>query len=403
MKTSKILLLSFYYSPDLSAGSFRAKALVDALLKEGGNLLEIDVLTTRPSRYGTYSPNAPQIESAEGVTVRRVALPKVRRGMAGQMLLFLHFAWHAWRLARGKNYDLVVATSSRLMTAVLGAVISLRKKAPLYLDMRDIFVETLGEVFQSPLVKPLLWFFAGLERFCMWRAVKVNLVSPGFLPYFQSRYPTHSFSLFPNGVDVEFKAPLPSTGAEVERPLCVVYAGNIGDGQGLHSILPALALELRGRVHFQIIGDGGRLIELRQALAAAGADNVELLQPVERSVLLDIYREADVLFLHLNDFKAFRRVLPSKLFEYAASSKPIWAGVAGYAADFIRQEVPNASVFAPCDVDDALAALERLSLAVVSREAFSRRYSRQKIMQEMARDVMAILPAKTPPVAVQRR
>ena len=55
--TMRILLLSFYFRPDLSAGSFRATALVDALLKAHPGV-EIDVVTTLPNRYSAFSPDA---------------------------------------------------------------------------------------------------------------------------------------------------------------------------------------------------------------------------------------------------------------------------------------------------------------------------------------------------------
>ena len=50
----RILLLSFYYPPDLSAGSFRAAALVKALTQAGSTGLTIDVLTTVPNRYKSF-------------------------------------------------------------------------------------------------------------------------------------------------------------------------------------------------------------------------------------------------------------------------------------------------------------------------------------------------------------
>lgn len=401
--SSRVLLLSFYYPPDLCAGSFRAAALVQALQSEAGAALEIEVITAQPSRYQSYAPEAPKLESTGGLVVRRVLLPAVRRGFLGQVWQFMYFAFGAWRLARRERYDLVVATSSRLMTAVLGAFIASTRGARLYLDLRDIFVETLEEVFPSKLFRPLIWLFSLLERFSIWRAHRVNLVSPGFLPYFEPRYPDREFSLYPNGVDSVFSQPAlapESSGGEVLR---VVYAGNIGDGQGLHCLIPELAARLVGRVHFQIVGDGGRRDELSTRLAELDVSNVELIEPVQRKVLREIYREADVLLLHLNDFRAFRRVLPSKLFEYAASGKPILAGVAGYAAEFIAKEVPNAEVFPPCDVEGAVAALQRLSLEITPREDFSRRFSRKKIMQELARDLLAVLPVQLPPVAAKRR
>ena len=47
----RILVLSYYYPPDIGPGSLRAKSIVDALLDEGPSNLKIDVITTKPNRY----------------------------------------------------------------------------------------------------------------------------------------------------------------------------------------------------------------------------------------------------------------------------------------------------------------------------------------------------------------
>ena len=122
-----------------------------------------------------------------------------------------------------------------------------------------------------------------------------------------------------------------------------------------------------------------------------GRNNIELLPPVPRQEIKALYEQADVLFLHLNDLMAFKRVLPSKLFEYAATGKPIWAGVAGYAAVFIATEISNAAVFAPCDAEAALESFERLGLGLTDRAAFVQRYGRARIIDEMAQDILQLL------------
>jgi glycosyltransferase involved in cell wall biosynthesis len=109
-----------------------------------------------------------------------------------------------------------------------------------------------------------------------------------------------------------------------------------------------------------------------------------------RAALLDAYRSADILFLHLNDYDAFTKVLPSKIFEYAALGKPIWAGVAGYAARFVQAEIDNAAVFPPCDVKQALLALDRLQIRTTPRAPFIEKYARQRIMAAMAREILAV-------------
>lgn len=389
----RILLLSFFYPPDLSAGSFRAKALVDALCERGAGAIDIDVLTTQPNRYHAHASEALAVEEQGCVRIRRVQLPVHKSGFIDQAKAFAAFALQANRIAGEGHYDVVVATSSRLMTAVLGGLIARRQRARLYLDIRDIFVENLGELFPPAIGRSLALFFGELERWSIRRADKVNLVAAGFLGYFQPKYPQQHFSLYSNGVDDDF-ADLPlisSTDRSLARPLRILYAGNIGDGQGLHLIIPALAQRLGPRVHFCIVGAGGRLQALRDAVAESGVGSVELVAPVTRDRLLAIYQQADVLFLHLNDFKAFRRVLPSKLFEYAATGKPILAGVAGYASDFVKAEITNASVFAPCDIEGAVDALARLSLEQVPRPVFVERFARKRIMRSMADDVLELV------------
>jgi hypothetical protein len=83
-------------------------------------------------------------------------------------------------------------------------------------------------------------------------------------------------------------------------------------------------------------------------------------------------------------------VLPSKVFEYAATGRPIWAGVAGFAARFIAAEVPNAAVFAPCDVSEAIKRLDGLILQNLPRSEFVTRYARRSIAGAMAEDILAL-------------
>jgi glycosyltransferase involved in cell wall biosynthesis len=391
------LVLSFYFRPDLSAGSFRASALVDSLLGILPAGASIDVLTTAPNRYSTFTQEVAAVETAGPLTIRRITLPAHHSDLWGQSRAFLHFARYANLYAAHVPYDIVFATSSRLMTAALGAWIARRTGARLYLDIRDIFVDTIGDVFPKlagALRRPL----SAMERWTMRRADRINLVSRGFEGYFRLRYPDRSFAWFSNGIDDEFLLVDWSRRktADSQRPLRVVYAGNIGEGQGLHAILPKLGAQLGRRVHFRVIGDGGRRELLLELLKRAGADNVEVLPPMPRPALLEEYADADVLFLHLNAHAAFEKVLPSKIFEYAATGKPIWAGVAGYAASFIAAEVPNAAVFAPCNVSQAVESLNGLILQDQPRLEFVNRYARRTIARAMAEDILSLAEADSP-------
>jgi len=388
----KLLLITFYYPPDLCAGSFRSAALVRELLQVIPPGTTIDVVTTQPNRYGSFKQQAVDCESDDKVTVHRIALPGHKSGMVDQSISFATFYRKAFALVAGKRYDLVFATSSRLLTAFLGVRLAARHGTPVYLDIRDIFVDTIKDVLgpkASFFMHPVLSL---LERYTFRSCDRINLVSRGFHPYFRARYPEVPYDFFTNGIDEEFLGAFPEEGQKKpsQGRIKVLYAGNIGEGQGLHNILPSLAASCADRFDFTVVGDGGRRGELESRVARLGLHNVTLLPPVDREALVRLYRDADVLFLHLNDYEAFKKVLPSKIFEYAATGKPILAGVSGYAEQFIKEEVENAEIFEPCHERAGSEALHRLRLEFTPRLAFVQRYRRSSIMQEMSQQLVSL-------------
>ncbi len=391
----RLIVLTFYFRPDLSAGSFRATPLVGALAAlPPPDAPEILVLTTMPNRYRSFREAAAAEETVAGAEVRRFPVRGHASGIVDQILTFGSFALPAFRAARRERCDAVFATSSRLFTAFLGAIVARWRRVPLYLDIRDIFVETIGPLLPAWLRWAAMPVLEAIESFTIRSATRVNLVSEGFRGYFEPKYPGTRFSYFTNGIDDEFLA-APEPMPEPDGRPAVLYAGNIGEGQGLEQIVPELARRAADRFDFVIVGDGGSRPALERAVA--GLKNVRLLAPVKRAELSRLYLESTVLFLHLNDLPAFRRVLPSKIFEYAATGKPILAGVAGHAAEFVERNVANAAVFAPCDGDAGARALETLTLQPTDRRGFVERFERRRIAAAMARDIVSSLAPEARP------
>jgi glycosyltransferase involved in cell wall biosynthesis len=387
----KLLILSFYYPPDLCAGSFRCNALVEALAATRPETLEVDVVTTAPNRYATLKVEAPKYEDHGWLKIRRISVPSHESGMLDQSKVFLSFARGALSVIKGQHYDAVFATSSRLMTAALGAKVAKKLNVPLYLDIRDLFIDTLGDVLRDGSLRLLLPALSMVEKYTFVAARRINLVSPGFVDYVQHVAPKAILRTYTNGVDAAFlEHDYRST--EVSDLPTILYAGNIGEGQGLHQIIPKAAQLLKGRAHFKLIGDGGKIDTLNAELAM-GTSKVTLLPPVRRNALYYSYRQADMLLIHLNDHVAFHKVLPSKIFEYAATSKPILAGVAGISRDFLRKEVPGSFVFDPCDahgLEQAFDLARKITLPI-DRSAFLKKYARTHIMEAMAHDIIGFL------------
>lgn len=356
------------------------------------NNVQIDVVTTAPNRYSSFKQKAPKFERKGDVRVHRISMPSHDSGMIDQIRAFSAYYRGAMKLVEKNDYDVVFATSSRLFTAFLGSRIAKQKKAPLYLDVRDIFVDTMTDILSPKVIWLAGPLMSLIERYTFSKAKHINLVSEGFLQYFRERYCRASLSFFTNGIDQEFLNASPATRVVHEKKdiLNVLYAGNIGEGQGLHLILPELAKRLSNRVKFIIIGDGGQRKKLEWVIDDLSLHNVELISPVARDRLIEQYIKADVLFLHLNDYPAFEKVLPSKLFEYAAMGKPIWAGLNGYSADFVKAEIVDCEVFLPGNIGDAIDKFDALKLNTAPRIEFVRKFKRDNIMTEMASDILRV-------------
>lgn len=389
----KILYLSFYFPPDLCAGSFRNGPLVDALSSKLGADSTVEVFTTFPNRYAEYTADASGKEVKGNVIINRVKLPHHNSGMFDQAKAFISYAKFVLKVTDSKEFDLVFASSSRLMTALLGAFLSKRYGKPLYLDIRDLFVDTIKDVLPEKLTFFAVPVFNILERWSFGSAKRINVVSEGFESYITNRYPRVPLSFFPNGIDKEFLdyfGDIQHSPSELLSDIPeILYAGNIGEGQGLENIIPSMAVRLQGKAKIKIIGSGGRLTKLVEKLNKLGCRNVEVQAPVDRQELLYCYQKADVLFLHLNSYDAFFKVLPSKIFEYAVTGKPMLAGVAGYAKTFIEKNISNAQVFAPCDVDAAVNAFYMLKMKPMIRSDFANLFSREVIMESMSADILA--------------
>ncbi|MBL0701390.1 MAG: glycosyltransferase family 4 protein [Desulfosarcina sp.] len=384
----KILILTFYYKPDLCAGSFRTTAFVDELQKLVEKDTKIEVITTLPNRYHSFKQKALACESVGNVTIRRIKLPGHKSGMLDQARSFIKYTFEVLPIVINKEYDLVFATSSRLFTAFLGSLVARKTEAKLYLDIRDIFTDTLEDVLKNRFLKLLIPIFLQVEKFTIRSACRVNLVSQGFLNYFKSVAPNQKFSFYPNGIDNEF-LDYDFTKISLTSKEIILYAGNIGDGQGLDKIVPECA-HILSDCEFWIVGDGSTRSKLETEMQRYNISNVRLFDPVCRSELLNLYAQCDYLFLHLNDYPAFKKVLPSKVFEYAATGKPVIAGVAGYARNFIEHNIKGSVVFDPCSVNGFIQAFELLPKTMVQRIEFIEKYQRQNISQEMAAELLLI-------------
>lgn len=390
----RIVYLTFYFKPDLSAGSFRNSSLAIELSKQAKlKNVFIDLYTTSPNRYNSFKTNAPEYEKLGNLRIHRIFLPSHKNGVIDQVFSFSKFFWTVLKINKGKKIDLVFASSSRLFTAFLGFVLAKKSNCLLYLDIRDIFIEGVKDILKLKILRIcILPFLSYIEQKTYDRATHINLISGGFKEYFL-KFKCNKFSFFSNGIDQEFiNHDNFLINPKKKQNKLIVYAGNIGEGQGLHKIIPKAAKLLGSNFCFLIIGDGGQKHLLEMEINKLNVKNVIIQKPISREKLIEVYNNADYLFLHLNNAIAGKRVLPSKIFELSTYNKNILAGVNGFAAKFIKKEVSDCFVFESCDVDKLVKyLLSHKQKKIEKRNTFIKKFRRSKINEEFSKSILNYL------------
>jgi glycosyltransferase involved in cell wall biosynthesis len=116
----------------------------------------------------------------------------------------------------------------------------------------------------------------------------------------------------------------------------VMFAGNMGEAQGLETVLEAAKLlEDFPNIQFVFVGNGIALPRLIEMAKAQSLSNVRFLGRFHHDAMPGLYALADVLLVHLKDDPLFRITIPHKVLSYLGTGKPILAAVAGDAAELV--------------------------------------------------------------------
>lgn len=342
----------------------------------------------------------PRYEKQGDIQIVRFYTPQHNNSFIRQFIAYCFFAFGAIKhgLKNRKKYDSIFATSSRLGTGFLGFLLSKITRKPLFLDIRDIFSDNLSSLsfFKGVIGMVLMNLFSRIESKAISCAHWVNFVSPGFFSYPHIKKLKKEINLFTNGIDDIFlknRFELKKITIEKKhyRPIKILYAGNIGFGQGLELIVLPLAEHFKGRILIQLIGDGSSVKLVKSGIDKNKLKNIHLIPPVNRSELLDYYNDADIFFLQLNNIPAFKKVLPSKIFDYGSFDKPMMAGVQGVAKSFIKENLPSAFLFNPGDVDATIKYIDSIINGVhpnINNSSFAQKYSRNNIMKNMLNSIL---------------
>jgi colanic acid biosynthesis glycosyl transferase WcaI len=332
----RLLIHGINYAPEF-VGIGRYTGELGAWLHSRGHAVTV---LTAPPYYPewrvpeAYRRPAWRREWLDGVEVLRAPLYAPARVTGkGRMLHELSFgasclAW--WPTLWARPWDAILAVCPLLQSGLVPALLARRRQVPFIFHVQDLQLDAARDlaIIRQPLLFGLL---ERLERFLFTRAQAVTTISRAMVDRIKDKgAAAEQVHLLPNWADLEDIKPGPRRNAIRKElglgdEIMVLYAGNMGEKQGLEAMLAAAAITRHDAgIRYVLAGTGAareRLMDRAQGLALKTVSFLPL-QSQERFPLL--LAAADI-HLVVQRRQASDLVMPSKVGNIMAAGRPFIA------------------------------------------------------------------------------
>ncbi|MBR2889961.1 MAG: glycosyltransferase family 4 protein [Oscillospiraceae bacterium] len=368
----KLLVVSQYFYPE----QFRINDLCRELVRRGH---AVTVLTGYPQYpggviYQGYGFDKPYETSWHGVRICRVRTHPRGKSIFGMLRNCVSFvaAGNQWVRNCTEKFDAVYVFEVSPVTVGLPALVYSEKfRVPMYFNLQDLWPDNVHEVLGIRF-PPLTWAINRIVDRIYAGSHRILCASRGFVESLTERGVERSklvyWPQFCPEPELEGKEK-----PEVYRPddFNMVFAGNLGDAQGLDLLVDA-AEALRGRgVRWYLVGDGRARARLEKLVRARNLqEDVIFLGRMDPAEADRYVRFADCAYLSFQNNPLFNKTLPAKLQTYLACGTPILAAAGGESARVIREASCGLAVKPERDALVA-AALEMAALPPETRRAMS--------------------------------
>ena len=341
----KILIVTQYFYPE----TFIINEIITELEKLG---VQVSVLTGKPNYpdgkiFDGYSSMG-LARDKFGTSTEVIRVPLIPRGKGGAMHLtvnYLSFVFFASLLGpfiyRRQSFDVVfVFAPSPILVAIPAILINLFKKSHLALWVQDLWPESLsatGFVKSRFLLTAVRVVVRQIYRACD----AILIQSDSFRSQINSIYLHPNILYYPNSYKRIEESGLPNSQSLNEllsNHFCLVFAGNIGTAQSVHTIVEAAKLVADiSDLKIVFVGSGSMLSWVIEKKEAEGLNNIECIGRVSPEHIPAIYAKAHGLLLTLKSEEIFRYTLPWKTQSYMAAGKPILGAIDGEGARVVSE------------------------------------------------------------------
>ena len=331
---SNLLVLTYHYPPENTAGSERVSSLVDHFANHEGEEIAVITLDYCQSNGDSELSN----NNARVVRLNSVKYCKesfVRRAL-GEFLNSLKIVWNARKLSAEK-----VLISIPSIFLMLLAPMFLHGKT-LILDVRDLVWDYLPEnSFILRFCKSILRILVrhSLKSYDLVlvtnsiQAEKLKLICPkirGRLKVVENGISRVRFEGLNKTREI-----IQQRSESVRRPYRISSVGNVGMSLHIETLIHAAAKLPSDDFEFYIVGNGIQLQKAEKLVSEKGLKNIQFMGQLDWNKLGEYYSQSDLLYLQVHpDYNSSR---PVRFYEYLATGLPIVLADRGEARDFALQ------------------------------------------------------------------
>lgn len=393
-----ILVYSQYFYPE----QFRINDICIDLVKRGYKVSVVTGIPNYPDGrfYKGYSWNKQRCETWKEIDIYR--MPIIPRGdssiqLASNYLSFVAGArFNENKLP--KDIDLVFTYEVSPMTQALPAIwIAKKYNVPHILYVMDLWPENVvgvtgikNQVIINPLNKMVDYIYNNSDKILTSsKSFKESIIDRGINSDKIEYWPQYAEELYQKYDKNNDKVTISPIDV-----LSFVFAGNIGEGQGLE-ILPKVARELQKnnvKVKFVLIGDGRAKQDLINTVDSMSVKDYFIFIDRQPAEAIPYYlAKFDVGLVILNDNERFSRTIPAKLQSLMASGMPILLSANGEVQEIIK-EAENGLIGDAGNIKQFIFNIEKFarlsdeemnSMSQNSLDYNKRRFDKNKLMSAL--------------------
>ena len=372
----KLGILSQWYDPEPGPASLPGVYAREFLAR--GH--DVRVLTGFPNYpdgklHDGYRIRRRTREQLDGAEVTRVALyPNHSSSALGRVANYASFALSSTASGRAalKDVDAVWVYNSPVTVSLPLLVHTCWGKTPYFLHVQDLWPDSLLDSGMVPSGAIGRMASAVVDRIVSLterRAAVVGVSSRSVRDIIVERHPgtdPEKIVYAPNPTNEALFRPVAETRQRLgissvpQGPVEVMYAGAIGEVQGLDTLLDAAALLRTDGIRITLVGDGISRERLQRRAMDEGLDNVRFLGRVPQSGMPELIARAHLQLVSLADAPFLAYTTPSKIATLLACGVPIVGHLSGDGAQLIRDSGAGVTV-APGSAEDLAAAITDLA------------------------------------------